>query len=316
MMGRLDGENLENIHSFIHSNTTSFAIPNIHIPLGYLGTHRGRILSYPLILEPAALAKLLDDEELAQELLIVDLCKPEIYQQAHIPGAVHLEYKQIITSQAPAMGLIPDEPHLSATLSLLGLTNDHHVVAYDDEGGGRAARFLWTLDALGHSAYSLLNGGLHAWSSQQLPLTREVTTPKRSNYEALIKNNEVAADLDYIKSRLNDSSVILLDCRTPAEYSGQKKRADRTGHIPGAINFDWVNALDLQNALRLKPDDKLTESLALLGITPDKEIIVYCHTHHRSAHTYLVLKNLGFPNVKGYPGSWSQWGNRPDVPVE
>jgi len=269
-------------------------------------------LKYPLILEPAELEKALDNDG----LLIVDLCKPEIYQQAHIPGAVHLEYKQIIASQAPAMGLLPDESQLSMTLSALGLTRNHHVVAYDDEGGGRAARFLWTLEALGHSAYSLLNGGLHAWSADQRPLTQEVPTTKNSNYAASIQNPEVAADLDYIRSRLDDSSVVLLDCRTPAEYTGQKKRADRAGHIPGAINFDWVNAMDLQSALRLKPDQELSKTLASLGVTPNKEIIVYCQTHHRSAHTYLVLKNLGFPKVKGYPGSWSQWGNRQDVPVE
>jgi thiosulfate/3-mercaptopyruvate sulfurtransferase len=124
------------------------------------------------------------------------------------------------------------------------------------------------------------------------------------------------ADLAYIRAHLEDPAVILVDTRSPLEYTGQKRLAERGGHIPGAVNFDWVNAMDMQNNLRLKPADALRQQLTGLGITPDKEVIVYCQTHHRSAHTYVVLKSLGYSRIKGYPGSWSEWGNLRDTPVE
>ena len=223
---------------------------------------------------------------------------------------------QIIATQKPQMGLLPDEEHLSMLLSSIGLTEKHHVVAYDDEGGGRAARFLWTLAAVGHDAYSLLNGGLHAWVNDRLPLTKMVFPPTPSNYKATISGQHAIADYDYIQAHLDDPSVLLLDCRTTAEYSGKKKSAGHAGHIPGAVNFDWLNAIDQGNALRLKSTETLQAALSDLGVTPDKEVIVYCHSHHRSAHTYIMLKNLGFENVRGYPGSWSEWGNLADAPVE
>jgi thiosulfate/3-mercaptopyruvate sulfurtransferase len=85
---------------------------------------------------------------------------------------------------------------------------------------------------------------------------------------------------------------------------------------PGAVNFDWVNAIDQTRNLRLKPAEVLKQTFSNLGATPDKEVIVYCQTHHRSAHTFIVLKSLGYPHVRGYPGSWSEWGNSPETPIE
>ncbi|MDH3412575.1 MAG: rhodanese-like domain-containing protein, partial [Gammaproteobacteria bacterium] len=104
--------------------------------------------------------------------------------------------------------------------------------------------------------------------------------------------------------------------RTPEEYSGKNRRAERGGHIPGAVNFNWVNAMDPEREMRLKPRDELAENFAALGVTQDKEVVAYCHTHHRSSHTYIVLKSLGIERLRGYPGSWSDWGNDPSSPIE
>lgn len=265
----------------------------------------------PLILEPQSLQQQLDDPR----LLIVDLCKPEVYAQTHIPGAHHVDYQQIVRHEKPVMGLLPHADQLSALFSTLGLSADRHVVAYDDEGGGRAARLLWTLEMIGHHHYSLLNGGIHAWAAANLPLTHSPVTATASDYQAVI-DGTVGADKNTILAQLDDPNLLLLDCRSADEYNGRKKFAARAGHIPGAINYDWMNAIDQHNALRLKQAAGLRDDLAALGVSDDKQIIVYCQTHHRSAHTYIMLKSLGFEQVKGYAGSWSEWGNDSQTPME
>jgi thiosulfate/3-mercaptopyruvate sulfurtransferase len=265
----------------------------------------------PLVVEPADLETHLG----AQNLLVVDLCRPEIYAQSHVPGAVHLDYAQIVAARPPAMGVLPGEAQLSEVFSSIGLTPDTHVVAYDDEGGGRASRLLWTLDALGHPHYSLLNGGLQAWLNERHPIDTRPVERARRQYSAKIRDT-VVADKNYIVNRLGNQDTVIVDTRTPAEYRGEARRAERAGHIPGAVNFDWVNAIDQARHLRLKPAEELKRTLSGLGVTPDKEVIAYCQTHHRSAHTYIVLKSLDYPRVRGYPGSWSEWGNSPETPIE
>jgi len=265
----------------------------------------------PLILEPDELERHLGEAG----LLIVDLCKPEVYPQYHIPGAVPLEYGKLVAQQGLARGLLPDDDQLEELFSAIGLTPETHVVAYDDEGGGKAGRLLWTLDAIGHQHLSLLNGGLQAWYNEGHPGSNEPTHPSRSDYR-ISKEKRGIADAAHILARLNNPHTIIFDARSPNEYQGLTNTALRNGHIPGAVNLDWTFAMDPDHNLRLKPEAALREALESRGVTPDKEVIVHCQTHHRSAFTYVVLKALGYSDVKGYAGSWSDWGNRDDTPVE
>lgn len=265
----------------------------------------------PLLIEPADLAARLGDPD----IVIVDLNQSGVYARAHIPGAVSLEYSRIVAPRPPAAAVLPDPARLAEVFGGIGLTPAHHVVAYDDEGNGRAARLLWTLDAIGHEGSSLLNGGLRAWLAEQRPTESGTRPISPSHYPVNVTGN-VIADKDYLLAHLGDPSIVLLDVRTPEEFAGTNKRALRGGHIPGAVNFNWTDAMDPSRHLRLKNADELKRTLANLGVMPDKEIITYCQTHHRSAHTYMLLRILGYPRVRAYPGSWSEWGNLPDTPIE
>jgi len=265
----------------------------------------------PLLIEPKSLEENLGTDR----LLVVDLSKADSYRKLHIPGAVHLDYPAIVAVNKPVMGLLPDAATLERVFSATGISPDTHVVAYDDEGGGKAARLLWTLECAGHRRLSLLNGGIHAWANEGHPYNNDPVTAIPAKFTVTHDDGPVA-DSDYINERLGNPETRLLDVRSPNEFNGIKKFAERGGHIPGAVNCEWTNTMDQQHNLRFRPDTELFDMLAALGVTSDRETIVYCQTHHRSAHSYIVLKHLGFDKLKGYPGSWSDWGNNPALPVE
>ncbi|HEB58791.1 MAG TPA: sulfurtransferase [Gammaproteobacteria bacterium] len=265
----------------------------------------------PLIVDGEQLSQKLEDPQ----VLVVDVSSPETHIRAHVPGAVFLEYAWIVDARPPRVGLLPSAQQLGNVLGFLGITPQTHVVACDDEGGGRACRLLWTLDVIGHRGFSLLDGGINAWLAEQRPVTDAIHTPTRSQYPVGAPDGHGLADKDYILTHLEDPDVVLLDARSPAEYNGSKVFAQRGGHIPGAVNLEWTRAMDRQRELRLRPAEELRIMLAELGVTPNKEVITYCQSHHRSAYTYIMLKSLGFERVRGYPGSWSDWGNEMDTPV-
>lgn len=265
----------------------------------------------PLLLEPQEFQHQLD----TPNLLIVDVCRDEVYAQVHLPGAVHLSPGQLVGGKPPATGQLPDVETLQATLQGIGLTPDSHVVAYDDEGGGWAGRLIWTLDVIGHTKYSCLDGGLRAWLDDGLPVEQARPDVAPSSLQIQI-HPEPIADRDYLLEHVGDPDLAIWDARSPGEYSGERLNARRGGHIPGAQNYEWTRAMDPQRGCRLRDQGSIRSELEALGLTPDRQIVTHCQTHHRSGFTYLLAKILRYPRVKAYPGSWSEWGNDPNTPIE
>jgi thiosulfate/3-mercaptopyruvate sulfurtransferase len=268
----------------------------------------------PLVLEPKTLAELLGDDPQHSEYLIVDLCQDENYQRHHIPGAVHISPSELVSGVQPAVGKLPTLERLESLFSRIGYEPGKHIIAYDDEGGGWAGRFIWTLDVIGHknSAYSYLNGGLIAWAQDQLPLTASVPETSETKVSLTI-HPEFIAEKEEVLASLDDANTQVWDARSPEEYMGTKVFAARGGHIPGAINLDWLELMDRHNGLRLRED--IAELVTAKGFESSGKIITHCQTHHRSGLTYLVGKILDL-NIKAYHGSWSEWGNDSDTPID
>lgn len=266
--------------------------------------------TYPLLIEPEELQPLLADEN----LLIIDQSKLETFLNAHVPGAVHLDFKDLQLGQKPTPGALPSLDQLSVVFSNIGLTLDKHVIVYDDEGGGWAGRLIWALDAIGHTRYSYLNGGIHAWLQAGLATDQGPQTAIQSDYTVVELDLRYELSKAQIVERLGQDDFAIWDARSAKEYSGEKVISARGGHIPGAVNYEWTLGMDSDRGLRINNLDEFDTLLNSLGLTKDKEIATHCQTHHRSGFTYLVGKILG-RNMKAYAGSWAEWGNDESVPV-
>jgi thiosulfate/3-mercaptopyruvate sulfurtransferase len=268
--------------------------------------------SISILIEPKVLHSRLSDPELR----IVELCESSEFQNQRIPGSIHVDYSEIVDGTKPATGQVPSSQRLQLLARRLGLRDQLHIVAYDDEGGGRASRLVWTLYLLGHRCASVLNGGIHAWLHEGYPVTQISAVPATTELAHIAIDDRVLATREYILSRLGGPSMALLDARTREEYQGSRVLAQRGGHIPGAVHLNWLDTIDGGRQLRLKTDHELTATLSQRCIAPDREIVVYCQTHHRSAHSWMMLRHLGYSRVRGYAGSWSEWGNDPRTPIE
>lgn len=245
--------------------------------------------------------------------LVVQVTSAQVYAAAHVPGAVHVDPRELVDGSPPAPGRLPPVRQLTALLRRIGYQHGREVVALDDEGGGWAGRFAWTLDVIGNSNWRYLDGGLHAWHGAGLPLSAEPTSVAPSAVDIQIDRAPIAEAED-ILAALDDPELVIWDCRSADEYAGRRVQAARGGHIPGAVNLDWLELMDRRRDLRVVED--LAARLAAHGIEPARDVVTHCQTHHRSGFTYMLARLLGFPRIRAYHGSWSEWGNRMDTPVQ
>lgn len=246
-------------------------------------------------------------------LIIVDFSSSANYSDGHIPNSIHLPFSALLSGQPPFPNKIPNSEQIASILSYINYRPDHLIVALDDEGGGWAGRFLWTLDVTGHNNWAYLNGGLIAWRAAHLPIKKGEYQP--SNNEEISSTNNISADIltaDEIVANINDD-VQFWDARSEAEYKGIRSNSKRVGRIPNAIHCEWTSLMDANNHYRIRSD--ADDYLQTLGFDKNKTQITYCQSHHRSGFTWLVGTLLGY-DVKGYDGSWNEWGNLEYTPIE
>jgi thiosulfate/3-mercaptopyruvate sulfurtransferase len=246
-------------------------------------------------------------------LVLMDMRPPEAYSNGHIPGARSFDIfgiSLIDTRPGPLEAFLWTIEHL---IQAKGVHSDSTVVVYDDIAGMRSARLFWFLEFFGHDDVHILNGGFNAWQSEGLPITHEAAIPKSGNFK-MKPRLERLATVEDVRANLNSPSVVIVDTRSDGEYTGQVVRSTRGGAIPGAVHLEWTNNLDSNGFF--KSADELKQMYAERNIGPDKEVIPHCQGAYRSAHTYLTLRLIGYPKVRNYLGSWGEWGNRSDLPIE
>lgn len=265
-----------------------------------------------LLVTPEELSRMIAADG-ARRPLLLDMRAPDQYAAGHIPGAIHLDLwgvSLIDTDPAPLKAFLWIIEHLLATH---GVTADTPVVVYDEHTGIRAARAFWFLEYFGHPSVRVLDGGFPAWTRAGFEVTRDAGPPPKSTWTGKRDENVLATWRD-VRAALGRPDAVLLDTRTDGEYAGTTVRARRGGAIPGAVHIEWTRNLTPEGDF--KPAAELRKMYEDAGVTPDREVITYCQGGYRAAHSYLALRLLGYPRVRSYLGSWKEWGDREDLPVE
>jgi thiosulfate/3-mercaptopyruvate sulfurtransferase len=263
-----------------------------------------------LLTSPAGLSRALGGNA---RPLVIDLRPAEDFAAGHIPGAVHLDLwgiSLIDTDPAPLKAFMWMIDHL---FNLRGVDAKTPVVVYDEQSGIRAARAFWFLEYLGHPQVQVLDGGFGAWIRAALPITREAAPPPKSAWAGTPQPQTIATWRE-VKEGLGHAGRVMLDTRSDGEFDGATVRAKRGGRIPGAVHVEWTRNLGPDGAF--KPAADLRAIYEAAGVTPDQEVVTYCQGGYRAAHGYLALRLLGYPRVRNYTGSWKEWGDREDLPIE
>jgi thiosulfate/3-mercaptopyruvate sulfurtransferase len=272
-----------------------------------------------IVVQPEWLEKNLNNTDL--KIVEVDYEPETAYNIGHIPGAILIDWKKEL-NKYPERDII-DPEGFERLMSRKGISNDDLLILYGDYNNWFATFAYWIFKIYGHEKIKLLNGGRNKWIDLDKPMTKDVPSTNESKYTIKKVDLTLRANFLDVLKVLRDPNVVLVDVRSPAEFSGEitappeypNEQTQRGGHIPGAVNIPWSLAINTDGTLK-DPSEirKLYESK---GVTADKDVIVYCRIGERAAFTFFVLREiLGYPRVKVYDGSWSEWGNLVGVPIE
>ena len=253
-------------------------------------------------------------------VVIIDIRKTEEYNKGHLEGAVNVWRSDYVDTSFSYGGMMPKRKEFEMVLSRLGVNSADKILLYDSRGGCEAARFWWILKVYGHANVSIINGGYDVLLESDFQLNNSQTVIIPSEYMFPAEQDlSLYASLADVKNALGDTNTVLLDTRTLEEYIGekQKKGAFRSGRIPGSILNDWTNSIKYNEGKLVKSIKDLSYDFNQLGVTKDKNVIVYCQSGVRSAHTTFVLSELlGYENVKNYDGSWIEWSYHKELPID
>jgi thiosulfate/3-mercaptopyruvate sulfurtransferase len=237
------------------------------------------------------------------------------YLAGHIPGAIHVYWlEDLSAADTTVTTFLPSAEEATDRLGRLGITQDKLVVAYSDGGNLYASRLWHVLAHFGHERVALLDGGIEKWTAEGRPLERTARVPSPGHFEARQSAWMRGIGAAEILERLDDPELRLVDVRGAAEFSGEQRRAARGGHIPGAVLWPWEENLGPDGTLRSPAEIRARAQAA--GLLPEHELVTYCQGGVRAAHAALALAVAGYPRVRIYDGSWAEWGNDPELPVQ
>ena len=257
-----------------------------------------------MLISTSNLNSILDDPN----VIIADTRSFKEYSDGHIPGAVHLDLFAFHWIDTTKQGIENFNNQTKTLLSYLGVTPEKKIIFYDSVSGMLAARGVWMLMYFSHQNTMMLDGGYSKWLKENLSIETKPNGFKPSNFSGKI-NSELISGFQYIWDNLE--KIKILDARSTGEYDGSTIRAAQSGHIPNAINIDWNQ--NLRDDGTFKNDEELSK---MYDFPKDTEIVTYCQGAYRAANSFLVLKKLGFTKIRVYLGSWGEWGNRLELPVE
>ena len=251
------------------------------------------------------------------KVVLLDVRGEDAYNEGHIPGAIHVVPNTAFQKEIDGVGgLIPPAGEVAAAMAAVGATPDHTIVLYDAKGSIWASRGLWVLIVYGHDDVRILDGDFPLWESEG----REVSTTAPSVVAAEYSfsgspNEDIIAGWEEVLAEIDNVESLVCDARSAEEYAGRDVRADRGGRIPESVNVDWVRALNDDGTFL--PADQLRGIYEGEGVVGGKTIYTLCQTAVRATHTWFVLTELlGYESVKVYDGSWTEWGNRTDTPID
>ena len=250
------------------------------------------------------LEKIIDDPS----LILIDARSFQEYSRGHITNAVNLDlfsFHWIDTSQD---GISSFNQQFTKIFSRVGVSEEKKVVFYDDVSGMLAARGVWLLEYLSHHNVSMLDGGFIKWKNEERTWDTIPVANMYANFSAK-PNPNVLAGFEYVLDNLD--KITILDVRSKEEFDGKLVRAARGGHIPTSTNIDYTENISKDGTI--KNNEELSK---LYQMSKDTEIVTYCQGAYRAANTYLILKKIGFTNIKVYLGSWGEWGNKLELPIE
>jgi len=260
-----------------------------------------------LVISSEELDKLTKDQN---NTIVVDARSFSEYKKGHIPGAVNIDLFQLHWFDTTKRGIKDFNRQSKLFLSNIGIRKDTKVIFYDNVSGISSARGVWLLIYFSHEHVSMLDGGFEKWRRQKLPIETKSNELRNFRFRGEPDSN-VIADAAEVNKSINKKNVIIVDVRSIEEYIGSDIRAARRGHIPSAVNIDWSR--NITNGV-FKSQDRLSKIYSKIPM--NSQVITYCQGGYRAAHTFVALKMLGYQKVKMYLGSWGEWGNRLEFPVE